>query len=85
MPKTIVVRPMTKTEQQIALMLSPEHVTYLPGSWAKRFARALAYQAKNDEPCITEKQAEWLRNLAHKYRRQVPNAKLLLDMEAAQP
>lgn len=62
---------MTQTEKEIALALG--NCTFLPGSWDKRFARDLAFAAKNSpDVAFTERQAAHLLRLAHKYRRQLP-------------
>lgn len=45
---------------------------FIPGSPPKRFARQIAADAKSANPQITERQAEWLRVLVHRYRRQIP-------------
>lgn len=66
-------RPMTPEERECALALCPGHVTYLPGSPDKRFARSMAVSARFDSSAvITEPQAEYLRRLVWKYRRQLP-------------
>lgn len=46
--------------------------TFLPGSWDKRFVRDMAAIAR-DRPTqsITEKQAAWLDELGHRYRKQL--------------
>jgi len=64
-------RPMTDAERQMALSLSPGKVTYLPGSFDKRFARDMAALAMETEPQITEKQAALLVEKIHRYRRQL--------------
>jgi hypothetical protein len=47
------------------------HLNYLPGSWDKRFARAVASAAAAGTP-LSEKQAANVERLAWKYRRQLP-------------
>lgn len=71
-----VYRPMTDDEQSMALALS--RCTFVPGSFAKRFARDLGQIADADEPCITEKQAALLRKQVVHYRRQIPGAVVAL-------
>lgn len=59
-----VRRPLTAEEAQAIQAL--QRVTYLPGSWDKRFARDVSYLTT-----ITEKQAAQVRRLVHRYRRQI--------------
>lgn len=61
------MRAMTPYELTLAKALSPERVSYLPGSAAKRFARMIA-----DATEISDGQAHYLRRMAHAYRRQLP-------------
>lgn len=65
-----VYRRMTADEQRMIEALA--RATFLPASWAKRFARDLAAQATAHEPKITDRQAEALAHLVHTYRRQLP-------------
>lgn len=64
---------MTEAERRIARALGL--CSFLPGSWDKRFARALAFLEEHDpEHALTERQRANLARLAHKYRRQMPPA-----------
>lgn len=60
-------QPMTK-DQKAMLDLMVKRVTFLPGSWDKSFV----YNVHNQDR-LTEKQADWVKRLFHKYRRQIPN------------
>lgn len=64
------LRPMTEDERRMAEVLGRCRI--LPGSPEKRFAGAMATLAAQHEPLITVRQAEWLRVLVHRYRRQIP-------------
>lgn len=44
---------------------------FLPGSWDKRFAHDMAALASAEPIAFTERQAESLRRLAHRYRKQL--------------
>ncbi len=59
-----VKRPMTEEEEQIALALVRCRFGF--GSWDKRFCKDMIGKTE-----ITEKQAEWLRKMAYRYRRQL--------------
>ncbi len=61
--------PMTQTEKDMLLGLS--QCTFRPGSWEKRFVRNLHQRSKSKDPTITEKQREWLVEIAHRYRNQI--------------
>jgi hypothetical protein len=63
-------RPMSIDEQRMGEALGLCRV--LPASFDKRFAAEMAACARDDAPAITEKQAECLCRLVHKYRRQIP-------------
>jgi hypothetical protein len=74
----IPCRPTTAAERLIIRQLS--FVTMLPGSWDKRFARSMesrlqAKAEKGETLEITEKQAEQLLRMAHRYRRQIERRK----------
>lgn len=75
-------RPMTDFERELARLLSPDRVTYVPGSPDKRMARAMAALAGTEVPQITEPQAGYLRRLAFRYRRQAPVAVTMLMQES---
>ncbi len=59
---------MTQAEIDIAIAL--QLVTYLPGSFDKRFARNLKNWKNRD---MTEKGRAYMMKLLDKYRRQIPN------------
>ncbi len=60
------------TDEQRKLALRLRRCTFLPGSYEKRFVRAMAAAAKNKpELVLTEKQADFLAKVAHRYRRQL--------------
>lgn len=63
-------RPMVVDEQAMALALA--QVTMIPGIPSKGFARAMAAAARAEAPAITERQADTLRSLVYRYRRQIP-------------
>lgn len=69
-------RPMLPSERRMATALAK--CSFLPGSFAKRFARTVGSQAEEPEPRITEGQAAVLRTLVHAYRRQIPAAVVAL-------
>lgn len=61
------------TREQIEIALSFNKITFLPGSWNKRFATSIYYQAKNKpEEELTEKQNEWIYRILYTYRKQIP-------------
>lgn len=83
---------MTEPERRLARALN--RCTFLPGSWDKRFVRAMAFLEEHGPAHdLTEKQAANLARLAHKYRRQMPPALVTLastlralpDAETAEP
>lgn len=62
---------MTLEERIIAINL--DKCTYLPGSFEKRFARDMAFFAKNQpDRELTARQKEWLYQQLKRYRRQIP-------------
>ena len=62
------------TPQQIEIALSFNRITFLPGSWNKRFASAMAYKAaKYSELELSAMQNEWIYRILYTYRRQVPD------------
>lgn len=73
MRRAVVVerRPMTADEIALARACSPAHVRYYPGTDTKRLAAALALQADQPAPLISERQAVALCDLAHRFRRQL--------------
>lgn len=62
---------MTQEQKEICLALGG--VTYLPGSFDKRFGRNLygIAESKPDKE-LSEKQNEWMYRLLYKYRKQLP-------------
>jgi hypothetical protein len=69
----------TPRERRAIVRLAPGAVRYLPASFGKRFARAMAAQALAEpefEPSL--KQWEQIRRIAHRFRRQAPGAHLVL-------
>jgi hypothetical protein len=73
---------MTPAERQIALALG--RCSFLPGTWDKRFCRALASAAEHAPGVpLTERQGVHLLRLAHKYRRQLPTAVIEASLDAS--
>lgn len=64
-------RPLSSVEKAAASALWSD-VTFLPGSWDKRFARNMAIAEE-----ATELQVEWLWRLVYRYRRQVKDKDLV--------
>ena len=62
------------TTAEIEISISFNRVTFLPGSWDKRYARQWANQAESNPAYeLTDKQSEWIYRLLYKYRRQLPD------------
>jgi hypothetical protein len=62
------------TAEQIEIALSFNRVTFLPGSWNKRFAGTMEAIARNKpEYEISERGNEWLYRFVYTYRRQIPD------------
>ena len=62
-----------------------EACSFLPGSWDKRFARNMAAKSRHAPAGdFTEKQRVHLIRLAHRYRRQIPVAVIILAQEEAE-
>ena len=62
---------MTDEEKEVIGAL--DRVTYLPGSWNKKFARAMVLLMRvSPEKELSEKQGQWIYRLLYRYRRQVP-------------
>ncbi len=60
------------TPEQIHLAKSLSHCQFLPGSYDKRFVRAMGYRAQNrPELELTKKQAGFLAKMGQRYRRQL--------------
>ena len=60
--------------RQLAAITALALVSYTPGCWDKRFARAMAEQATEPTFEPTTKQWAQIQRVAHRYRRQVPAA-----------
>lgn len=65
-------RLMTDEEKRMAQAVEPPHVTYVPGSPTKRFAREMAAESRKRDAEITESQAKYLREVVYLFRRQIP-------------
>jgi hypothetical protein len=60
------------TPDQLTRIRALNACSMLPGSYDKRFARALETKAAvNPEAALSEKQDAYLSQLIHKYRRQI--------------
>ena len=60
------------TPNQIEMILKLRKCTFLPGSFQKRFVRNMFNRAAlNPNPPLTERQARYLAELFHKYRKQI--------------
>ncbi len=63
---------MTPAELAAAKALSPQYISYLPGSFEKRFARFVSAEAEsNPEGELTENQRKFLTKMAWRYRKQL--------------
>jgi hypothetical protein len=61
------------TPREIAIAKALKEVSFPPATWAKRFARDMAFLAENSpEKELTQKQADALVKTAYRYRRQMP-------------
>ena len=70
------------SDDEAAIAKALEICTFLPASWDKRFARDMAFAAKNSpERVLTEKQRASLLRLAIKYRRQLPTEIVILAQD----
>jgi hypothetical protein len=64
--------PFTYRDKTLIHALSPDRVTYQPGSSAKRFARTLNHDLKHRETLgMTDRQRAYMAGLAWTYRRQI--------------
>lgn len=68
---------MTELERRAAAAISPDRVTYLPATWAKRFGRGMAAEAEHVDPLITDRQREMLWQQVYKFRRQIRDKDLV--------
>lgn len=58
-------------------------VTFLPGSWDKRFARDMASLGEYD--LLTERQQEQVERMAHRYRKQLTARGFVVPVEVLEP
>jgi hypothetical protein len=68
---------MTDDDRRAALAISPNCVTYLPGSYDKMFARAMAALAAQPDATLTDNQRRLLWSKVVRYRRQIPDKSLV--------
>lgn len=62
------------TDEQIEIGKALGHVTYVPGTSQKRFGRNMAFLAEHSpEREISEAQDRYMRILAYRFRRQMPD------------
>lgn len=73
----VVWRPMTDLEQRAALALGRCRLP--PASGTKRLAGHIAEQAQRPEPVITDKQAVYLWQFCHRFRRQISDRNVLQE------
>lgn len=73
--------PMTDLERRAALALSPDKITYLPASWAKRFGRGMSAEASLPHGALTDNQREALWSAVWRFRRQIDDIKLIQEAE----
>ena len=73
--------PPTPLERRAMLAISPGLVTYLPGSFDKKFAREMSEEAEfhGDNATLTVRQAWWLWQHVYRYRRQIHARDLLAE------
>lgn len=86
MPRPPVVRrPMMREEVELARALG--RVSYQPATFDKRFGRELAARVERDAPEISGREAECLRRVAWRYRRQLtrPARELLARVLSQEP
>jgi hypothetical protein len=61
------------TDDEKIVISALDRVTYLPGSWNKKFAGAMvSLMRTSPEKELSEKQGQWIYRLLYRYRRQVP-------------
>lgn len=74
-------RPMTDDERRMAIALG--RCSFVPATAAKRFARKIAARAQLPEPKVSPGEADLLRRLTKRYRRQIaPDVVALSDTPA---
>lgn len=71
--------PMTKHERYAARCLW--RCSFLPGSYNKRFARAMDALANEDDAVLTDNQRNNLWRLVYRYRRQITDDDLIRDAQ----
>lgn len=69
--------PMTEREHYAANQLA--RCSFQPGSFEKRFAKQIKAKAVSDNPEITEKGRACLWRLVYRYRRQIPDERLIAE------
>ena len=70
------------TPDEIRIGLALRCVTFVPGTSVKRFAQSMAWKAENrPESPLTEKQSRYLKQLAWRYRRQLPESIVRLGLK----
>jgi hypothetical protein len=69
-------RPMNDDERRMAIALG--RCSFVPGTFDKRFARKIAARAEIHEPKISLGEADLLRRLTRRYRRQIAEAVVAL-------
>lgn len=69
-------------EDELAMAAALARCSFTPGSWDKRFARDVAAQLRATA-YITQRQAESLRQMVHRYRRQLPPEVVALGQRPA--
>lgn len=67
------------TDQERSMAKALGQCSFLPGTFDKRYAGVFAFEAKRDQPEITEKEAELLRRMTYRYRRQIDPAIVALS------
>lgn len=72
---------MTEAERQMGQALG--RCAFVPASFDKRWCRAIAFVAAGEEPSITPKEAELLRTMVQRYRRQIEPAVVALAADPA--
>ena len=82
MRPAVQYRPMTTDECTMARALA--EVTMVPGIPSKRFAREMAAESRSAVSQISARQAEVLRSLVYRYRRQIPKAIVALATDTVQ-
>jgi hypothetical protein len=71
---------MTPEQRAACLAISPDKVTYVPGSWSKRFARDMAGKAGQEEwekVALSANQHEFLMRTVWTFRRQIADKELV--------